>query len=748
MSEQNGNGNGNGNGNRNAPFVQEAVEPLRQPAPPPLVWEDEPDEPSIPLSQYLWILKRHRWHILAFVAICVFATAIVSLRLTPIYEGTTTIDIDRRIPTGILGQEATQAATNDADQFMATQVKLIQSDSVLRPVAEKYHLREREKSGWSRQATNAAEVKQAPVVLKKLNVSRPPNTYLLLISYRSTDRQLSADVANAIGDSYLAHSYNIRYKAAAGLSGFMEKQLEELKAKMERSSAALAQFERELNVIDPEEKTSIISARLLQLNTEYTSAQADRVKKEAAFTSVKTGSMEAAEVSSQGDALNKLTEDVNDARQKLADIKTRYGAKHPEFQKADARLQEAERQLDQTKNSISQRVEIEYQEALAREAMLEKAVLQSKAEFDSLNSRSFEYQTLKREADTDKGLYEELIRKIKEAGINASFQSSSIRIADPARPPYTPVFPNIPLNLVLATLLSALLAVGAAVMMDALDNTVRDPEQVARTLKTVVVGTLPMIKNWRGLLKPVTANDNGAQDPALNGSRDRSLTGFDEAVRTLRNSILLTDFDRRLRSILMTSASPSEGKTTVAVHLALAHAEQGLKTLLIDGELRRPSVHKVFELPNTVGLSKVLVYDFPWQDALLKPREHLNLSVMPAGSATRRAADLVGRGLSQLLDEVSQEFDLVILDAPPLLGFPEPLQMAAAVDGVIVVTRAGQTNRSAVASVLSTLTRLRANVVGLVLNEVHKELSHSYYYYGYYGKYYRASGASQDGPSQ
>src|ERR1019366_4303732 len=174
-----------------------------------------------------------------------------------------------------------------------------------------------------------------------------------------------------------------------------------------------------------------------------------------------------------------------------------------------------------------------------------------------------------------KTLYEELIRKIKEAGINASFQSSSIRIADPARPGYKPVFPSIPLNLALATLLSTLLAVGAAVMMDALDNTVRDPEQVARTLKAVVVGTLPMIKNWGGHRKPVSANGNGAQSPAISGSGDRNLNGFDEAVRTLRNSILLTDFDRRLRSVLMTSASPSEGKTTVAVHLAMAHAEQG-----------------------------------------------------------------------------------------------------------------------------------------------------------------------------
>jgi polysaccharide biosynthesis transport protein len=726
------------NGNRDSPPLPVVAAPRRNVQAPAPTWEvEQQSEPSVPISQYLWILKRHRWKLLAFVGVCVIGTAIASVRLTPIYEATSTIDIDRRIPTSILGQDATQSATNDADQFMATQVKLIQSDSVLRPVAEKYHLRELEQTDWSQQASKTDELEEAPVVLKKLQVTRPSTTYLLLISYRSPSRRMSADVANAIADSYLAHSYNIRYKAAAGLSQFMERQLEELKAKMEQSSAALAQFERELNVINPEEKTNIISARLLQLNTEYTNAQADRVRKEAAFTSVKEGSIEAAEVSSQGEALKKITEDANAARQKLADVKTNYGENHPDYQTAEARLQEAERELEQTKISISQRVGIEYNQAVSREAMLANAVTETKAEFDRLNGRSFEYQTRKREADSDKTLYEELIRKIKEAGINASFQSSSIRIADPARPPHKPVFPNIPLNLALSALISTFLGVGVAILFDALDNTVRDPEQVSRTLKTVVIGTLPIIKSLRGQLKPVAANDDDGQSgTGVPTSIKRTLTSFDEAVRTLRNSILLTDFDRRIRSLLMTSASPSEGKSTVAVHLALAHAEQGQKTLLIDGDLRRPSIHKFFDIPNSVGLSKVLVYDFPWRDALVQPRHDLRLSVMPAGGATRRAADLVGPGLSLLLDEATQEFDLVILDAPPLLGFPEPMQMAAMVDGVVVVTRAGQTNRSAVASVLATLERLRANVIGLVLNEVHKEMSHSYYYYGYYGKYY------------
>src|SRR6266704_6074177 len=158
-------------------------------------WDPEPEEPAVPLSHYLWIVKRHRCTILAFVAASVIATLIVSLRLTPIYESTAVIDIDRRMPTGILGQEATQSATNDADQFLATQIKLIQADAVLRPVAQKYKLRELENDDWDTRKIKQAEAEDTPVILKNLKVTRPPNTYILNISYQSKDKRLAADVA-------------------------------------------------------------------------------------------------------------------------------------------------------------------------------------------------------------------------------------------------------------------------------------------------------------------------------------------------------------------------------------------------------------------------------------------------------------------------------------------------------------------------------------------------------------------------
>jgi uncharacterized protein involved in exopolysaccharide biosynthesis len=295
--------------------------------------EYEPQAAQVPLAHYLWILRRHAWRIGAFIAAVTLATLVVSLRLTPIYESTATVDVDRQQPTGVLGQEATQNTTNDADQYLATQIRLIESDSVLRPVVDKFDLRTVEKDALEQAIDQSATSLEAPVILKNLKVTRPPNTYILLISYRSPNRQLAADVANEVALSYLAHSYRIRFKATESLSEFMERQLEELRAKMEKSSAALQQFERELNVINPEEKTSILSARLLELNSEFTKAQANRVSKEAAFDSVKDGTLEAAQVSTQGDALKKITENLNEANEKFAEVKRHYGVNHPEYQR-------------------------------------------------------------------------------------------------------------------------------------------------------------------------------------------------------------------------------------------------------------------------------------------------------------------------------------------------------------------------------------------------------------------------------
>lgn len=348
-------------------------------APPYQDADEDAEEANLPLAQYIWILRRYRWRISGAVAAVVLATLVLSERLTPIYESTATVDIDRQSPAGVVGDDANRSAPNDSDQFMATQIKLVESDAVLRPVDEQFQLRKQE----GQPAALSPREEAAPVTLQQLKVTRPPNTYLMQIGYRCADPQLAADAANAITQSYLERSYEIRLRSSASVARFMERQIEELKAKMERSSRALNEFERELDVINPEEKTNILSARLLQLNTEFTNALSERLKREAEYQSVSGGSMEAALAAPQGEALRKLAEHRNEAAEHFAEVKSHYGANHPEFRKAEAQVQQVNAATEATRQQIAERTAIGYREAQGHEAMVGGAVKMAKIDIEA-----------------------------------------------------------------------------------------------------------------------------------------------------------------------------------------------------------------------------------------------------------------------------------------------------------------------------------------------------------------------------
>lgn len=697
------------------------------------------EETPLAIWKYLWLLRCHWISLSLFVITITLAVAYVSTTLTPIYEASSIVNVDRQAPGALVGQEASRTVSiNDADQFLATQVKLIQSDGVLRPVEERFHLLDHEKQ---LEGDNADPLRLArgPLSLKNLKVTRAPNTFLLMINYRSPDPELAANVSNSIANSYLEHTFTLRVKSAQRLTSFMEQQLEELRAKMERSNLALVQFERELNVINPEEKTNILSARLLQLNSEYTGAQSDRVRKEAAFNSMKSGDLAAAQVSVQGEALAKLTERLNEAQQKMSEVSTTFGRNHPEYLRAASQVTELTRQLQDTKSNVALRIEVDYRQAVNREEMLQKAVGATKDEADSLNARSFEYKRLKDEAEADRTLFDQLTAKVREAGVNAGYENSTIRIADLARPPAKPVWPNIPLAVSLAFAGSLLLGIASVIAWELSNTTVRDPEQTSRLLGIDVIGVLPSVRTGSLLTKStdVRRNDGwGSSALASSSTKHRSsLTSYQEAIRTVRNTILLSDMDRPIRSVLVASAFPKEGKSTTAINLALAHAEQGRRALIIDADLRRPVIHKRLEISSEHGLADVLQGRMSWMQLIQRVPQYPNVDVLPAGQAQSRPTDMFGSAITQLLEQASANYDLVIIDAPPTLGFAESLQIATAVDAVIVVAKAGKTNRKAVATVLTFLRRARANVLGVVLNQYEAKMGADHYSYGYYGYY-------------
>jgi capsular exopolysaccharide synthesis family protein len=708
---------------------------------PLLVSAEEQSDVQLPLSHYVWLVRTHWMKMAAFVAFAVIATAMITARLTPLYEARANLYLDRNAAKNIVGQDSQSgtATKGDTEAYIASQAQIVQSDAVLRPVAQQFGLAAFADPG----AAPVARHPDAPVHLKNLTVARVPNSYMLTITYRSPDPVKAAQVANAIAKSYRDRTFELRQEGAATQAKYMESSLTELKDKTMASEEKVRKLENELAVINPDQKTSLASAALQQLEAQQGNAMLERVKAESLYNVLRTGDLDTAMATPLGSHINDDYAKLKDAQAQFEDIKLRYGRNSEAYKAAEAEVQRLDERVQQDRDSVQKQANAQYITQKTQEAMVQDQLAAAKADYDQLNIRAMDYQTAKQEAAQDRSLYDELVKKIRENEINASFQNDMVRIADAARPNYIQVYPKKGLNLIVAFFASVILSFIGLVATDRVDTTIRNPDQVAQTLKARVIGGLPMMKKWRStpalaLLQNALLLESGVGGDGKALQTRTQLSGFEEAVRTLRNSIMLTDFDRRLKCILMTSASPSEGKSTVAAHLAIAHAEQGHKTLLIDGDMRRPSLHKLFGMENVAGLSKVLEHGVDWHEILLKPRPDLELQVMPAGPSTRRAADLVGGALPQLLDRAREEFDLVILDAPPLLGFPEPLQMAAAVDGVIVVTRAGQTERKAVAAVLNTLSHLRANVVGLVLNEVKKDMGSGYYYYGYgyYGKYY------------
>ncbi len=420
------------------------------------------------------------------------------------------------------------------------------------------------------------ENQSRPHCSQKVSSTRFPNTDVLQIGYRSTDPDLSAAIANGVAQSYIEHTYEIRIRhlsrpfafhepgtaGPAGEGRGVERKISRTGAGTECSKSG--------------RETNILAARLLQLNTEYTKVQSERVKAESMYNSLAAGSLEAALGSSQNEDLRETVKRLNEARGRFADVRSRFGVNHPEYDRQQAAVKELEDQLDASVAIHVKQSAVEFHRAQNQEALLQRDLADTKQEYDHLNARYFEYQRAKQEADTDRMLYEELVKRIRQDEINSGFQNNMARISDVARPPSRPFYPNFPLNLALAFICSSVMAVFAVILTDRVDTTIRNPEQITRSLQARLLGVLPSIGK-EDLIKGLVLEGNSepgypAQLAPIRESTRHS--AFDEAVRTILNSVLLTDFDSRLRSVLMTSATPSEGKSTVAAHIAISNAEQ------------------------------------------------------------------------------------------------------------------------------------------------------------------------------
>lgn len=691
------------------------------------------NEAGSSLLHLIDLLKRHKWKMLALITFLTAAAGFASMKIRPLYESTAIVKLERHSTGGVIGVEAGQAiAENDMDQIMSTQLEIIQSDPVLRPVAEKYNLLQQEGQLKGLSPAAVQERKAAPTVLHRLKVTRPPNTYLMRVTYRANNPRLAADVANAIAASYMKHAFDSRDRAFEQVSDSIRSELSTLKARMEKSTANLAQFEKELNMVDPEKGSTIQTARLQQLNEEYTRAQADRLKKEAVVKAMQDSSgVAAAEAAGHDQELDQALDRLDVAQQQFAAVRAIYGPNYSEYRKAKEQVDELEKNVKDLTSTAADRAKAEYQQALGNEERLAAVVHSTKTEVDGLSARALQYEQMKSQADSDKKLYEDLERRTAEADINNEFQDAVVQVAAPALPADKKVFPNIPLNVSLAFLLSTILSVVWVVAADAVDVTLSDPEDVARRLDVQVLGVIPATRDL------MSAASFAHEDAPPKASTAEAMDRFQESIRGLRTSIGLANLDRPVRSLLVTSAQPDEGKSTTAANLALSFAQVGKRVLLLDADLRAPSVHKHFETVSETGLSDVLAGRLSWHEVMVRIKPY-DLYVIPAGPVSARAADMFVQNAGDLFDEVCRKFDIVIVDSPPLLGFAESHLLAYMADGVVLVAKAETTSGKTVSKALDALIRDRANIMGLVMTQVKAAALKAYGNYGYgygYSKY-------------
>jgi len=709
------------------------------------------------LLQYWPILRKHRWTIAATIIIIVTLATIVTLRTTPIYEAVGRIAVGHE-NNDVLGFKSTGenfVSDDDYDYTVAldTQMKILQSDAIALATAKALQL---DKSPmFAASAPNANDPLAVPTVDPRkeaammgfiqggLKLMVIPKTRIIEIHFSNPDPQMAAKVVNTLVSVYVEQNFKTKFESAMQTSDWLSKQLSDLQLKVETSQQKLVEYQKEHGILGIDEKQNIVTEKLDELNRDLTIAESDRIQKESRYRLAQSGSPELVAGADASYLLTQLRKQEADLRTQIAQAEVQLGPSHP-------RLKELHSQLKQVQDSESKEIEklrgqikTDYLAASQRESMLSAALDDQKQAANKLNENAIEYSLLKRDVETNRQLYEGLLQKLKEASVSAGLKSSNIRVVDVARVPLAPARPDKRRNIMLALALGFVGGVVLAFLLEAVDNTVRTPEQAQMLSNLPALGIIP--SNQAMLMRSRSERALAAKAGTKEGGVElityrRPKSDISESYRALRTAILLSSSGAPPRVMLVTSALPQEGKTTTSINTAVTLAQKGARVLLVDGDLRRPSIHKVFGIKPKFGLSTVLTGTGDLDAAITPVPQLPNLYLLPAGPVPPHPAELLGSNLmKQLILQWRQEYDHIIFDTPPALSVTDSILLSVDMDAVVLVLRAGNTTKAALRRTRELLGQVNAKVLGVVVNAVDVDSS-DYYQYYYYGSKYGGYG--------
>ncbi len=710
------------------------------------------DSDEIDLRAYWRVLMRRRWVVLGTFAAAVLLTLVLTLRQTHIFAATATIIIEQSAPKVLNAKDVQDVADIGGNfwsskEYYETQYKVITSRAVSQRVIEKlqlaHDLRFLGLEGLKDDALQKALARADAVseLQERLSVLPVKDSRVVRILVEDRDPKWAATLANAVAEAYITETLSVRSSMAQGASDWLETQLADLEAKLAKSGDALFKFKQERDIVSTswEDRQSIVSQRIVAINDALTKARVQKAQLSArneqlaeAVEALKNDpqSPDGTMLLTQNMAIPELKVRYLDAKVDCADQAARYLENHPKAQACAAKVAAAKSSLDKEISGTLEAAKREYEEAVQAERKLQKLLDETKSDSFGLNQFEKEYLELKRSHDNNQRLYEMVLSRLKETGVTGMLQMSNVRILDRAETPELPVRPRAVRNMLLAALLGAVLGVGLAFLLEMLDTSVTTREQIEERLGIPFLGIIPNIEAKDGVAPELTVFSAPASAAA-------------ECVRTIRTNLLFMSPDRPLRTILVTSSGPGEGKTTTAVALAETMAGGGSRVLLVDADMRRPRLHKVFGVNGNSGLSALILGDGSVESTIVRTAIP-GVDVLPCGPIPPNPAELLHtEGFARLLQQFRDRYDRVIIDSPPAGVVADAVVMSTQVDGTLLVVKAGETSRDAAIRTTRALVDVNARVFGAVLNDLDLEDQRYGQYYNYYRSGYYTNGEAK-----
>ena len=726
------------------------------------------DLPSGGLLEYWRIIQRRKGTVILVSLLGLIAGFLYTVPQTPIYQARTVIEIQGLNEDFLHMRDVNPNAANSAGWDptidLQTQVHILQSRALIASVAKKLSADTRPLAPVSSRLDAWRAILHLPgpkpVSAREsliagaaggLRIRNQQNTRLIEILCDSTNPQMAADFANTLSTEFIEQNLNARWQTTQHTGEWLARQMEDIKIKLEQSEEALQAYARATNLVITDEKENAADLKLKQLQEELSKAQDERITRQSRYELAARASADSLGEVLDDQSLQDVQGKLTDLHRQLAELTATFTADHPRVQKVQAQISSLEAVRSQARLNILGRIRNDFESAERREKLLATDYAAIAKVVSQQADKVSHYNILKREVDTNRQVYDSMLQRVKEAGIASALRASNISVVDPAVTPGAPYKPSLTNNTIIGLLSGLFFGVVLVVFLDRADRTIQEPGDAAFYLGVPELGIVPSASadpnRSSGVLPFMPQQAASSRSMAL-VSLQSTPSAMAESFRATLTSILFSGEEGKYpRVIVISSAAPKEGKTTLSTNLAVAVAAIHKRVLLIDADIRRPSIHRFFDFKNDVGLVDLLRSPQPIQAPLnghARKTDILNLSVLTSGRPASGDPTLFHSArLGEIINLVREEYDMVVIDTPPMLNMSDARIIARHADGVVLVARANKTSRDSIKDAYRRFVSDGTRLLGTVLNDWNPKKSSRYGYYRYYDKYKHYYGSSK-----